>query len=708
MQEYFSKGRPTSAARSTVAVMKYLPRVRSPVQPSTFRRENLQPDDLDKVWAAGRSRTNRTPWGKHPPEKILDENVTAISQHEMEKFMPNIDIGAKAQVTPVSLMSARFGHRVTAPLVHSYDPYIGKKDGNDVPVIDHDAIQPTDPHHWGLHTDTVGSRSRLYRYLRRGPFFQEKWYYARTMLRRPGAVSEQYTKAVESEEEKGTVAKLLRLAAKGHVKAACEEYRKLTYIPPVEAYRALIKACVPDALLGDAVAIFEDGAKLLFTARDAEVYRHLMDVAIRAKHPARVMWAYNLSVGTSVEKHFAKLRTEPLHQYELLAKALGFFLDEGYAEHARELYGRMRDEGMLEFDACIRLGHDLRAKLKKGEKASLPTAAAVAGAPGAPLVVSLAAVSTVKAADDAMTDVANAFVARAPAHLAALWTRELPPGTAAPADAAPETKRRWLLRAHSDVDAHFVLRHARFTTATVAAAGSTGGGGGGGGVDLLATDLPRFVDRALRWLTSLSAQAGDGHGAPLPYLVRSRPSTTNPAKVRVAFLPNGAVPPPPSSTANGADAAISPRAKHNRLLPCEQGATFHYTADTRFVQETFPPVLLETGRVPVQPVHIEVAGSVRHFDEPLPSGARATALVHASVRKGGAAAAAAAASLASTADGGRAAAVAAAGAAVSAATAALGGGGSGAAGGEHGNAASQLKAKPAASASRSPELGKDF
>lgn len=84
--------------------------------------------------------------------------------------------------------------------------------------------------------------------------------------------------------------KIIRLARKGHLKAAAEEYRKVTSIPPVAVYRALTAACVPHARLADAIAIFEDGdAKLFYVSRDGEVLLNLMRCAIAARHRRRIM-----------------------------------------------------------------------------------------------------------------------------------------------------------------------------------------------------------------------------------------------------------------------------------------------------------------------------------------------------------------------------------------------------------------------------------
>lgn len=75
--------------------------------------------------------------------------------------MPDISIGSKALVTPVSLMNARAGHRVTHDLLHSYDKHIGRVQTD--AVVDHDNINPYDPNHVGLNAATVGSAARIYR-----------------------------------------------------------------------------------------------------------------------------------------------------------------------------------------------------------------------------------------------------------------------------------------------------------------------------------------------------------------------------------------------------------------------------------------------------------------------------------------------------------------------------------------------------------------
>uniref|UniRef100_A0A146LDH5 Uncharacterized protein n=1 Tax=Lygus hesperus TaxID=30085 RepID=A0A146LDH5_LYGHE len=92
---------------------------------------------------------------------LEEKTFDIIPKAELEKFMPDISIGSKALVTPVSLMHTRAGHRVTHDMLHSYDKHIGRVQ-NDA-VVDHDHITPYDPNHVGLNAATVGSAARIYR-----------------------------------------------------------------------------------------------------------------------------------------------------------------------------------------------------------------------------------------------------------------------------------------------------------------------------------------------------------------------------------------------------------------------------------------------------------------------------------------------------------------------------------------------------------------
>jgi hypothetical protein len=556
-----TKGKATNAASATTKVLRYLPRQRSPWQPSRFRRENMDPADLQAFWDKGRRRDGAShPMSGYATGKTLkrdEDSVSLIPKHELEKFMPNIHIGPAAAVTPVSLMSARSGHRVTHDLLHSYDRHIGRL-GADEAVVDHDNITPHDTNRVGLHADTISCRARIYRWMRRGPFFNEDNYFRRSAT--PGG------QHVVADAERPLCAKIIRLAKHGHVKSACEEYRRLAFVPTVDVYRALTAACVPDALLADAIAIFQDGERLLYVARDAVVFRNLMAVAIAAGHRERVMWVHTLVAGTFSENVHVRTKIEPLRSYEINADALEFLLDGGMAEEGRAVYRYLADGGMLGYDLAIKLGQQLREQMKKGGVAQL--------AGGAALPVAVGAAEVAGA-------VAKAYLARMPAHEAALHA----------AGAAPSLA---LLEAlFADVDVPFVLRHARFS----------------GAADLMATDVARFVDRALAWLDLLSDRKRRV-ARPLPYLLKSKPSSVNP-NVRVAAVPAAQ--------------------QRRRLLPSEDGFAFAYAPGMRFVQETFPSVNAESNESKYlvrHAVHREVAAAIKNFAVPLPMEAPPLAVLH--------------------------------------------------------------------------------
>ena len=569
----FSSGRPTVPAPKSSGVLKYLPQRRNPWFPTTFRRENVLEKDLRAMWQRGRHSGSVTDagsgYGTAPKLSVSQQpDVPLIPKHELEKFMPNISLGPKALVTPVTIMNARDGHRVTHDLIHSYDPYIGQLHRYKPAEVDHDNITPEDPNRVGLHGDTISCRARLYRWFRRGPFFNEQWYFRRTM------VDLAKNQPIDNPAEHSLHRQVIRLARQGLVKEACEKYRQITYIPPVTVYRALMAACVPGALIADAVAIFEDGERLLLATRDAQVFLSLMEVCIAARHTPRVMWCYNLARGTWSENHYAFTPVQPLQMYQLCVKALEYLLDSvdvaANATHARTIVNYMTENGLTKYDMYIRLGSQLRSALTEGtEVIQLPTEEQEQSLP------------LCQAIRKALPEVAREYFEALSVDEQRRWFP-----TATKIEGTPlvfdETAIGAFAAAFQDVtDINFVLRLARFQ----------------GQVDLLATDADAYVQRVLSWLDALSDRESR-EGTALPYLYKSTPSTTNPTHVRVAC-----------GTA-ATDASPDPQ---SRLLPSEKGATFFYTPGCRFVRETFPTLNYESPEskyLARQPVQVEVAGFV--------------------------------------------------------------------------------------------------
>ncbi|CAC9472432.1 conserved hypothetical protein [Leishmania infantum JPCM5] len=562
----FTKGRATGHP-SVMSVLRYVPRARVPWQPSRFGRENLAADDMAQLWGTGRYRTGpgnyNSGYSTKKTHTLEDSTVSIIPKHELEKFMPDISLGSKALVTPVSLMSARNGHRVTHDLIHSYDPYIGRL--QKPAVVDHDNITVEDPNRVGLNAATLDCRSRIYRWLRRGPFFQEDNYFRRsTKLQRNGPVP-------VSVHEVPLMQRIIRLARRGQLKAACEEYRRVTSVPPVDVYRALTAACVPGAKLADAIAIFEDGnSRLFYVARDGEVLHNMLRCAIRAKHRVRVMWVYNVMVGRHYENVVVRAEVDVIWRYRIASLALEYLLDSNAGEEARTVYDYLVENKLVDCDLHVRLGHVMQQALKEGKTVHVQQDALDGMALSQNVVV-------------VAPQVAVAVYARYLETMqeGAAWTdaRGLP--LTDPAKTGADTNGAaavaWLKVAFPDIDPAAVLRLARFRRNSK---------------DLMAKDRPAYVQRAAQWVELLSSAHQTREEAPLTYLRKSRPSMANP-NVRVAWLPE--------------------RQRAHALLASDEGFKFAYGGPhTRFVEETFAYAenTLQSRYLAQQPVHTEVTPSV--------------------------------------------------------------------------------------------------
>ncbi|RNF17934.1 hypothetical protein TcG_05298 [Trypanosoma cruzi] len=573
----FSKGRGIGHAAVT-SILRYIPRARVPWQPSRFGRENLSASDLAVLWSRGRYRDGPGNYnsGYHTEKThVLEDNtVTMIPKHELEKYMPDINIGPKALVTPVSLMSARNGHRVTHDLLHSYDPHIGRLDKP--AVVDHDNITVEDPNRVGLNAATLDCRGRIYRWLRRGPFFQEDHYFRRSLrLNRDGTVP-------TAAHEAPLMRKIVRLAQRGHLKAACEEYRRVTTVPPVEVYRALTACCIPGGLIADAVAIFEDGnSKLFYVARDGEVLHNVMRCAIKAKHRVRVMWVYNVMRGRYYENVVVRAEIDPIWRYRIALLALEYFLDHNCAEEAGTVYSYLVEEDLLQCDVHLRVGLHMREALSKGKSVGLSDELLRATS----LVTDVATVAPEVARElyqrhvealreneksngcdmNTRNDGATGRVWSAHGPLTALdFTRN--------DDALP-----WMQQNFGDIDVASIMRWARFYHSK----------------DLMAKDRPRYLARAVAWIELLSKRSHMMEEAPLTYMRKSKPLSLNTnSNLRVAWQTPVARPDGPP-----------------RLLAREEGYTFHHNEHSRFVTETYrhPGETLQSRFLAMQPIHTEVS-----------------------------------------------------------------------------------------------------
>lgn len=597
----FSKGRPAGHADAT-SILKYIPRARVPWQPSQFGRGNLDEADLARLWGMGRYRGGygnyNSGYSTGKTHVLEDNTVNIIPKHELEKYMPDISIGPKALVTPVSLMSARAGHRVTHDMLHSYDPYIGRV--QKPATVDHDNITVDDPNRVGLNAATLDCRGRIYRWLRRGPFFQEDFYFRRSLqLTRNGP-------APVSAVEAPLMAKIVRLASKGHLKAACEEYRRVTTVPPVAVYRALLAACIPGGKLADAVAIFEDGnSRLFYVARDGEALFSLMRCAIKARHRARVMWVYNIMRGRYYENIVVRAEVDPIWRYRIATLAMEFLLDASAGEEARAIYDYLCEEDLVDCDVHARMGLLMQEALAAGKTVSLLTdretarglalvqnSEAVAPAVAQALYQRYAAELREQAVARATNDNSdNGGDADAAARLVAdVWASTNttaasplpPPPPSAAAAAAAADVVAWLKREFSDINVMAVLRLARFRH---------------GRRDLMAKDRRQYVGRAAQWVELLSTRHQCREEAPLPYLRKSRASLSGGPSVRVAWLPERRL-------ANAANANPSAR-----LLAHEEGYTFVHAPNIRLVEETFAYAgnnTLQAKYLAQRPLHREV------------------------------------------------------------------------------------------------------
>jgi hypothetical protein len=542
----FSKGIPTNPNASATKVLKYLPRPRSPMRPSTFRRENVEEATLKQHWAQGRldgGQEIRNYYNPAPSLQVNDTEAKLIPKRELEKFMPNIYLGPKAYVTPVTLMSARDGQRVTHDLIHSYDSFIGGRGGwlaeNQV---DHDNIHPLDPKFAGLHTDAIGCRARIYRWLRRGPQSEEYNYFKRHVQQK--SLAEEGAK-----KEAGLYRKIIRLAKKGKLKEACEAYRTAEFVPPVEVYRALVAACVPGAFLADAIQIYQDGDKLIYKSRDHEVFHSLMECAVRAENVPRVMWVFDQMLGTKKVRDFSKVLIDPLWQYQIACRGLSFVLDRGCRNEAMTFYRFLVDSNLIDFDLEVQRGVDVRALLEAGKPvdlAALPTS-------GLKLSKDLATALPTMAIQVYKSLSAESQALHAP-----------PPGS--------DPSVQWLLSYYSDLNVQALLRLARYQ----------------GGADLMAARPQQYIDRAVEWLRTLSSRTLL-EGRPLPYLLKSHPSHAS-ANLRVVALPKS---------------VTELRTKPATVTPTEAGARFFYDPNMSAVEETYPAMsnTLESRMLARQPIH---------------------------------------------------------------------------------------------------------
>jgi hypothetical protein len=581
--KYTSKTRPSSNAEKAVGIMRYIPEKRRPWLPHKFYRKNLGESELDTMWGTSRyGNGTKDPWSIYSKDKSKNvrgqETIDYIPKSELERFMPDISIGAKAAVTPVSLMSLRGGHRVTHDLLHAYDPHVTTY-GNK--KVDHDNITPEDPDRVGLHGNILGCRTSIYRWLRRGPFAQEGNYWKQYLTRNAGR------ELVELESERPLIQKIIRLAKSGQLKVACEQYRRLTAAPPVEVYRALLRACVPQGLIADAVSLFEEGTRFKHVTRDAICFRALLQTAINADAPARVMWVYDLLRGNFAQNVIVRAEIELFHAYPIHLSALRYLLDRGCAAEAKTVYTYMAGAGLLDYDLHHEAGLQLRAAIANaGDGDVINVPADYSGLKGSRL------------AAPAVDLIAPVWHSRLEAHeLAAL------------ADAPEAAPAALLRRAFEDVDIGFVLRAAAMD----------------GETNLLEEDVAAYKDRCLAWLDVLSTWATDVD-APLPYLAKSRAADASGRNVRIAADP-------------------AETRQIGRLAPSDDkrfGFWYQAGAGTRFVRETYPTLSTDSNtrkylvRNPVQrevPPTIEDLRADAATREQRRAPVRIGSAVHRSVRE---------------------------------------------------------------------------
>ena len=320
-------------------------------------------DDLKKEWLNSRGRNGPGHYnsGYSTLKEIKwDDHATPITPvAELAKFMPDIRVDGM-QSTPVSLMNVRHGHRVTHDLIHSYDPLISrqvvykpKEDGTSSPMIDHTNISPLDDKFLGLHPQTIGSRARIYRYLRRPPFSDETFYYKRYIApyRAPPAQLAMHEEIIDLCNSENDIEK------------ASSVYRLLSHPPTVAVGKAMLDCCSRLRLLGDAAALFEDFRRINRNGcRQKEILSAYMDVAIACDHPQHAMSILGYVHGTTVDNARYDGVTD-VEKFIIGRHLLVWLLSKGYPE-ARSVYFWMQKENFIRHDTFYRNGIEIGGLLK--------------------------------------------------------------------------------------------------------------------------------------------------------------------------------------------------------------------------------------------------------------------------------------------------------------------------------------------------------
>eukprot|EP00760_Papus_ankaliazontas_P011777 PhM_4_TR15031/c0_g1_i1/m.61485 len=469
-------GRPTMPHEATRKVLKYSPGPRRAWLPSAINRENLLPETLEKEWSNSR--------GRHGPGHInsgysklkeiqWEDNPSPITPvHELSKFMPDITIEENIHSTPVSLMHARNGHRVTHDLIHSYDPVISQleKYPTKPRLIDHDKITPQDEMRFGLHPQTIGSRSRIFRYLRRAPFSDEKNYY------------NHYVQPFDAPPAEVALRNdIVEFANKDAIEEASNVYRKLTHPPTVEVYRAMMGCCERLGLLADAVALFDDGYRVnRKTVRDPLVIQSYLQTALNVHHPARVMRILAYVVGNRTDNLIYRSEVSDEWKHRLSLKALTYYLANNFSTEARSVYDWMSSNNLLNWDNYESMAQEVAALLADDKKSAV---------------------------DFDLTD--KPFRGNTKEHVGLLTSYHARYCYLHKAGGTWSVS--WLEKQFSGIDVDFVLRLAANVV-----------GGDGKSSDLI-------VQTAHNYLLQLhpKAQRSSNH-ALLPYLKKSKPSKNNP------------------------------------------------------------------------------------------------------------------------------------------------------------------------------------
>jgi len=356
------KIRPTMGHTATSKLMKYIPPRRNPHHPARVGRENLLPEDLSKEWLAGRGLDGPS----HPNSgfstkatmQFEDSTLHPMPVHELSKFMPDITVPG-IQSTPVSMMNARNGHRVSHDLIHSYDPYLSQVNRYEKqPLINHDEITPYDEKRHGLHPRTFGSRARMYRYLRRSPHRDEELYYKNYIqpfpLPTPQAALQQ---------------EIIKAASKNDIEGACATYRVLEHPPQVDTIKAMMKCCARLGLLGDCAALFEDALRInRKLGRDPEVLDAYLDASLLTAHPARAMFVLSYVIGTKTDNIRYNAEVPDVWKYRMGAKALAWMLEKGHGAEAQSVYAWLESAKLLNYDNYEALGQEITALLQQPEK----------------------------------------------------------------------------------------------------------------------------------------------------------------------------------------------------------------------------------------------------------------------------------------------------------------------------------------------------